>query len=647
MTQVAELFDPDGPLARNLAGYESRVEQATVAARIAAHLKQSGHLVIEAGTGTGKTLAYLGPILASGKKAVISTGTKTLQDQLAGKDLPLLSRALGRPIDFQVLKGRSNYLCMLRAEEYMKAPPLPGTPQRVAFDKLQAWAANTPDGDRAGLTGFGDDAVEWREVSSTSDQCRGRTCVHYERCHVTQMRRQAQAAELVIVNHHLYFADLLLRARMPDAQVTLLPEHEVVIFDEAHELDEVAAQHFGVQVSERRIQELLQDVGRAVRKEPGMVARFSRIGGEIEQRSRELFDALPLDDGRARAVNGYGDDVRVRRKHLDTLLAALENELIASTLDERALLARRAMSIAGELAFCVDDVARASLVAESETTPSESTPFVRYTEFNGRTRSLVARPIDVADLFASHLKARTAVFVSATLRVGETFEHYKTRLGLSEAEELAVGSPFDYGANAALYIPNDLPEPDAPDFIDRATLRITELVHASGGGTFVLCTSHRMLQIVRSRLASDRQVLVQGDAPKGELIERFRADGNAVLLGTMTFWSGVDVAGRALRSVIIDKLPFASPSDPLVAARVAHMKSRGEDAFRRYQLPQAALLLRQGFGRLIRRGDDRGMVTILDRRITQKSYGRVFLRSLPPCPRFSDWQPAAEFLATL
>ena len=646
MTQVAELFNPDGPLARTLAGYESRVEQSTVAARIATHLEGSGHLVIEAGTGTGKTLAYLGPLLAAGKKAVISTGTKTLQDQLAGKDLPLLSQALGRPIDFQVLKGRSNYLCMLRAEEYMKAPPLPATPQRAAFDKLQAWAANTPDGDRAGLLGFGEDAVEWREVSSTSDQCRGRTCAHYERCHVTQMRRQAQAAELIIVNHHLYFADLLLRARMPDAQVTLLPEHDVVIFDEAHELDEVAAQHFGVQVSERRIQELLQDVSRALRNEPTMVARFSRLGAEIEQRSRELFDALPLDDGRSRAVSGYNDDVRVRRKHLDTLLAALENELVASNLEDRAPLARRAMSIANELAFCVDEVARASLVAENEDAPA-ATPFVRYTEVNGRTRSLVTRPIDVADLFASHLKARTAVFVSATLRVGDSFDHYKGRLGLTEAEELAVGSPFDYGANAALYVPNDLPEPDAPDFIERATARITDLVNASGGGTFVLCTSHRMLQIVRSRLASRHQVLVQGDAPKAELIDRFRDDGNAVLLGTMTFWSGVDVAGRALRSVIIDKLPFASPSDPLVAARVAHMRSRGEDAFRRYQLPQAALLLRQGFGRLIRRGDDRGMVTILDRRITQKSYGRVFLRSLPACPRFSDWQPAADFLGTL
>ncbi|HSI06218.1 MAG TPA: ATP-dependent DNA helicase, partial [Myxococcota bacterium] len=495
-------------------------------------------------------------------------------------------------------------------------------------------------------SGLGDDAVEWREVSSTSEQCRGRACAHYERCHVTQMRRQAQTAELVIVNHHLYFADLTLRARMPDAQVTLLPEHDVVVFDEAHELDDVAAQHFGVQVSEHRIHELLHDIARAVRPEPAIVARFSRIAAEIELRSRELFDALPYEDGRGRMSRGYGEEVLACRERLDTLLAALENELVASSLDDRGPLARRAMNIAGELAFCVGDVARASLVAENEDAPAE-TPFVRYTEMNGRTRALVARPIDVADLFASHLKAPTAVFVSATLRVGDSFGHYRDRLGLNDAHELAVGSPFDYGNNAALYIPNDLPEPDAPDFVERATARITELVNASGGGTFVLCTSHRMLQIVRARLASDTLVLVQGDSPKAELIERFRQDGNAVLLGTMTFWSGVDVAGRALRSVIIDKLPFASPSDPLVAARVAHMKSRGEDAFRGYQLPQAALLLRQGFGRLIRRGDDRGMVTILDRRITQKSYGRVFLRSLPPCPRFSDWQPAADFLETL
>ncbi len=647
MTQVAELFTAEGPLARTLAGFESRSEQSAVAARIAEHLRGCGHLVVEAGTGTGKTLAYLGPLLAAGKKAVISTGTKALQDQLADKDLPLLAKALGRPIDFQVMKGRSNYLCMLRAEEYMRTPPLPGTPQRMVFERLQSWAAATTDGDRVTLSGLADDAAEWPLVSSTSDQCRGRTCAHYERCHVTQMRRRAQAAELVIVNHHLYFADLTLRARMPDAQLTLLPEHDVVVFDEAHELDDVAAQHFGVHVSERRVHELLLDVGRAVRGEPGIVARFSRIAAEIELRSRELFDALPYEDGRGRLARGYGAEVMERRERLDTLLAALENELIASALDDRGPLARRAMTIAGELAFCVGDVARASLVAENDDAPSDTTPFVRYTEMNGRTRALVARPIDVADLFASHLKAPTAIFVSATLRVGDSFDHYKERLGLTDAAEFAVGSPFDYGNNAALYIPNDLPEPDAPDFVERATARITELVNAAGGGTFVLCTSHRMLQIVRSRLASHHQVLVQGDAPKAELIERFRSDGNAVLLGTMTFWSGVDVAGRALRSVIIDKLPFASPSDPLVAARVAHMKSRGEDAFRGYQLPQAALLLRQGFGRLIRRGDDRGMVTILDRRITQKSYGRVFLRSLPACPRFGDWELAEEFLARL
>lgn len=724
MTLLAEMFTPNGPLARTLSGYESRAEQSTVAARIAAHLQNanpqsanrhssseqssapqssapqsstqqsstprsssrqgSGHLIIEAGTGTGKTLAYLAPLIAAGKKAVISTGTKTLQDQLAGKDLPLLAQALGRPIDFQVMKGRGNYLCLTRAEEYLRTPPLPGTPQREAYDLLRSWSANTDDGDRAGLPGLGDDVPWWREVSSTSEQCRGRNCAQFDRCHVTSIRRRAQAAELVIVNHHLYFADLILRARYPDAQTTILPEHDIVIFDEAHELDEIAAQHFGVQLSEHRIHELLQDISRALRTEPALVARFSRIAADIELRSRELFDALPYDDGRARLAQGYSKDVLVRRQHLDTLLAGLENELIASNLEDRGVLARRAMNIATDLAFCVDDVARASLVAEptrNETTTYEpivdgpivdrpivggpifdgptvdgaqnddaapaATPFVRYTEVQGRSRALVARPVDVAGLFASHLKAPIAVFVSATLRVGESFSHYKSRLGLNDADELAVGSPFDYGSNAALYIPNDLPEPDAPDFTDAATSRIMELVRASNGGAFVLCTSHRMLQFVRSRIARDRLVLAQGDAPKAELIDRFRDDGNAVLLGTMTFWSGVDVAGRALRSVIIDKLPFASPSDPLVAARVAHMKSRGEDAFRGYQLPQAALLLRQGFGRLIRRGDDRGMVTILDRRITQKSYGRIFLKSLPACPRFGDWTLAEQFLQTL
>jgi ATP-dependent DNA helicase DinG len=633
---AAAFFAAGGALARALDGYEARAEQIAVSQRIAEHLELGGRLLVEAGTGTGKTMAYLAPLLANGRRAVISTGTKTLQDQLAHKDLPLLARALGRPIDFQVMKGRSNYLCMLHAEDFARSPPLPGTAEGASFDRLLAWSASTADGDRAGLSGLADDAALWHEVSSTSEQCRGRNCVHFERCFVTQMRRRAQAAELVIVNHHLYFADLALRARGQlrdgghDTGISLVPEH------------------FGVHISERRVQELAHDLARAVRAEPALVARFGKVITHLDARTRDLFDALPFDGVKMRATFTAEPSgaVRDRLVQVDTLLEEIENELAATALDDRGPLARRAAAIAHELAFCLGGPARASLVTEtSEPDPTQS--FVRYTEINGRSRAVVARPIDVSGLLDNTLRAPASIFCSATLRVGNTFGHYRSRLGLHDAEEIAVGSPFDYSTNAALYLPSDLPEPDQPNFMDEACARVDALVAASGGGAFVLCTSYRMLQKLRERLTTRTLVLAQGEGPKAELIDRFREHGDAILLGTMSFWSGVDVAGRALRQVIIDKLPFASPSDPLVQARVNHLRARGEDPFSTYQLPTAALLLRQGFGRLIRRTDDRGLVTILDRRVTQRSYGRLFLRSLPQCPRLTTLDEARSMLRTL
>ncbi|MBC7792723.1 MAG: ATP-dependent DNA helicase [Clostridia bacterium] len=644
--QVGDFFRAGGPLSRTVDSYELRPEQITVAERIDAHLQVGGRLLIEAGTGTGKTLAYLAPLLASGRRSVISTGTKTLQDQLFNKDVPLLEKALGRTIDARLMKGRSNYLCIERAGETAKSPPLPGTEERTLFDTIIAWQGDTIDGDRAGLAVLTDDNVMWRDLSATSEQCRGRNCPHFERCFVTQARRLAQTAELVIVNHHLYFADLALRARGFDQSVALLPEHDIVVFDEAHELDEVAAQHFGVNISERRIQELAHDVARAVKTEPSLVARFGKTMQRLDSSTNDLFDALPFDHARGRVLiepTARGN-VRDRVMRVDSLLEEIENELTASSLEDRGLLARRAAAIASEIAFCTGIPTRQSLAGATEI-EEESTSFVRYTELHGRSRLLVARPVDVSGVIDNTLRAPASIFVSATLRVGNAFTHFRNRLGLEDAEELAVGSPFDYAANAALYLPNDLPEPDDPAFVQRACDRVAVLIEASGGGAFVLCTSHRMLQSLRSTLKFP--VLTQGQAPKQQLIDRFREHGNTVLLGTSTFWSGVDVAGRALRLVIIDKLPFASPSDPIVAARVARIKAKGQDPFRTYQLPQAALQLRQGFGRLIRRTDDRGMVAILDRRITQRSYGKTFLDSLPACQRLSALEDATRYLALL
>lgn len=590
-------------------------------------------------------MAYLVPLLASGRRAVISTGTKTLQDQLFQKDVPVLAKALGRPIDARLMKGRSNYLCVERSGQVAKAPPLPGTDERATFDAIFAWQDATLDGDRAGLAGLADDSALWRDLSATSEQCRGRNCGHFERCFVTQARRLAQTAELIIVNHHLYFADLALRARGLDQSITLLPEHDIVVFDEAHELDEVAAQHFGVQISERRVRELALDVARAVKDQPAQIARFGRVMKHLDGCVNDLFDALPFDQVRGRVLlQGARPGVRDRVMQVDSMLEELENELTASDLEDRSLLARRASAIASEISFCAGIAARQSLAGSTEV-EEDSKSFVRYTELHGHTRSLVARPVDVSGVIDNTLRAPAAIFVSATLRVSDEFTHYRNRLGLEDAEELAVGSPFDYAQNAALYLPNDLPEPDDPTFTMRACERVAELIDASGGGAFVLCTSHRMLQILRGTLKFP--VLTQGEAPKAQLIDRFREHGNAVLLGTSTFWSGVDVAGRALRLVIIDKLPFASPSDPLVAARVAYLREKGQDPFRTYQLPQAALQLRQGFGRLIRRTDDRGLVAILDRRLTNRGYGKTFLKSLPPAKRMSSLADATTFLTQL
>ncbi len=631
-------------MARAHPAYEERPEQVQLAHAVAATLAAQGRLIAEAGTGVGKTLAYLLPSVLSECRVVISTGTKNLQEQLVRDDLPMLERALGRQVNVQVMKGRTNYLCLVRSQRMASQPFLPGSAEGALYDTIRAWQDTTATGDRAELEALPDDHVMWRELTATSEQCLGQTCHDYERCFVTQMRRRAQAAKLIIVNHHLYFADLALRWRLPDA--ALLPPHDLVIFDEAHDLDEVAAQHFGHHVSLGRFADLARDATRMAAGDTQVAARLDPLLTRLVQRAQRMFDVIP--GGEARTLfTEMPAALLARHREVDEDLEALAQSLAGVAEEEAPSLARRAVALAAELAFVLDVPARRSAVAESET--AAAGPYVRYSEQSGRSRQLVARPIDVAGLVGPWLDTMPAVFVSATLAVGGRFEHFRRRLGLTQARELLVGSPFDYRAHTRLYLPDDLPEPDDPEFVSAAAARAAQLVTAAGGGAFVLCTSHRVLPSFADELSrcAGLRVLVQGEAPRAHLVEEFRRDGHAALVATMSFWQGVDVPGSALRLVIIDKLPFASPSDPLLAARLDHLRATGHDPFTSYQLPQAALLLRQGFGRLIRRKTDRGMVAVLDRRLITRRYGEIFLRSLPDCPQLRDLGEAQHFLAAL
>lgn len=662
--RVDAFFAPGGALEKALPHYESRPEQRAVAAAVARALRESHTLLAEAGTGTGKSLAYLVPILASGEKAVVSTATRNLQDQLFDKDLPDVMSAAGVELPVSVMKGRNNYVCLVRAEAATAQGELL---ERKGFDhSFRAWLANTQSGDLAELTTLPENSPFRREITATAEQCLGRRCPLYEPCYVTQMRRRAQEAQLVLVNHHLYFADLALRRRATDATTSLLPEHTVVVFDEAHELDDIAARHFGYELSDNRVDELLRDV--STRESP--MHDLSTALRRIELISRRLFDAFPFAASPMRFLPG--DSKSRRQEHADTMQEALGElaELLDAEGDEESVrLARRSESIRDELRLILRDPSPQPLAVEvaledgrtldmrspyrdegvafelDSTSPDEV--MVRFTERRGNQRSLVACPSDIAAMFRTHVPKIPQVYVSATLTVDGSFEYVRTRLGIEDAEEFQVGSPFDYQRAARLYLPSDLPSPDQRDFSGLAVDRARSLIEAARGGAFVLCTSHRMVQAMHQELKGGASlVLCQGEAPRGRLIEAFRDHGDAVLIGTMSLWRGVDVAGSALRLVIIDRLPFGHPQDPMHQGRIEWAKANGREPFRHYQLPQAALLLRQGFGRLLRRQDDRGVVAILDPRLTQRGYGKVLLRSLPPCPRLDSLEEVTAFFSS-
>jgi ATP-dependent DNA helicase DinG len=633
MFDLDDIFGSQGPLQLALPGFRVRRQQLRMAEHLATALADASPLVIEAGTGTGKTFAYLVPALLSGLRVLISTGTRTLQDQLFAKDLPLVASALGMPARVALLKGRANYLCRYRLARAGAQLVLEGGQSSDKWlAKIERWSRTTRSGDLAEVAGLSDSHRIWPQVTSTRDNCLGTRCEDFNRCHVVAARRVAQEADVVIVNHHLLLADLALKE---DGFGDLLGSADAVILDEAHQLPDLATQFFGATVGSRRIENVLKDIRAA---NVSTAPRASMAMQAVEDSLRDLTSRLPRMPGRVSWA-----ETPAPIEHATTDLAKslefLAGELERAAEDHAALspFAERA----SELAVSVDRIASV-----------EETDGSRAVEIFSHGFALHLVPFDIAERFQSIVQARRCawIFTSATLSVGDDFTHFTSRLGLDEASTLKIDSPFDYESQSLLYLPMGLPQPASADFVPAMIKASIPLIDASRGGAFLLFTSHRALAqgaaLLREHWGTQPpyRLYVQGEAPRELLLKEFREDGNGVLLGTSSFWEGVDVKGTALRLVIIDKLPFASPDDPLTKARIAHIQASGGNAFRDYQLPEAALALKQGVGRLIRSEEDYGVVVICDRRIVERPYGRIFRAALPAMTVTQDVSEATRFL---
>jgi ATP-dependent DNA helicase DinG len=639
MTDYAEIFGPDGWLATRIDGFSHRPQQQEMAAAIGRILQQRGALVCEAGTGTGKTFAYLVPALMSGLKVIISTGTKNLQDQLFHRDLPRVRESLASPVSTALLKGRANYLCVHRLDNTLVEEIRLTRQQLAQLSEIRDWSAATTSGDIAEMSSIPEDASVWPIVTSTTDNCLGQECPAYSKCHLVEARKRAQEADLVVINHHLLCADLALKE---EGFGELLPGADCFILDEAHQLPEVASNFFGASLSGRQLQELARDTLVEIHKGAKDVPELIERAEALKKSAGDLRLAFGLEARRG-AWSEVAENPSVERQlaqvsdclnELAEALGAVEgrDKGLDSCKERSELLRQRLLSLQGEGEEEDNDVAS-----------------IRWFETTRQSFRLNRTPLEISGIFRGVMAQHPAawVFTSATLAVGGSFDHFSHQLGLDEAETHCWDSPFDYPRQALWYVPRGLPEPNHPDFNRAVSDLSIPILEASEGRAFLLYTSHRALQEAADYLADklDFPMLVQGTAPRTELVERFRELGNAVLLGTSSFWEGVDVRGEALSCVIIDKLPFASPGDPVLQARIDALRQRGGNPFMEFQVPQAAIALKQGAGRLIRDERDTGLLVVCDPRLINKPYGKIFIRSLPPMTKTQDADVVKRFFA--
>lgn len=618
MSQVPELLGERGPFARHIEGFRTRAPQLAMAEAVEQALAEHGVLVVEAETGTGKTLAYLVPALMSAGPTVVSTGTKSLQDQLFFRDLPMVMKALGASRRTALLKGRGNYLCPYRMKLHLEEGRFLTRETTQQLQVVAHWAARTDSGDLAELRELPEDAPVWPWVTSTADNCLGQECPEYQNCPVMQARQKAQEADLVVVNHHLFFADAALKG---EGVSDLLPSADAVIFDEAHQLPEVAASFFGESLSARQLRELCRDSVSEAGWTSADVRQLNELASDVEKAVADLRIALG-EEGRKAPWNEVRGLSAVEQAG-DALADAL-----AALVEALEPLEKHGRGLESCLRRAREQQERFSrLVAARD--PDQ----VYWFENFRHAFVLHATPLNVAEGFSRHRAGHQCswVFTSATLSVAGDFSHFLERMGLDNARTLRLESPFDFRRQAVLYVPEGLPVPRQPDYTASLVQLMVPVIQAARGRTFFLFTSHRALREAASLLREriDYPLLVQGEAGRRQLLDEFRDKGNAVLLGTSSFWEGIDVRGEALSCVIIDKLPFASPGDPVAAARIERIREEGGNPFRDFQLPQAVLALRQGAGRLIRDPRDYGLLVLADPRLLDKGYGKLFLQSLP------------------
>ena len=667
-----QFFSPGGVLSRSHPAYEFRRGQLQMSQAVEQALEEKRHLIVEAGTGTGKTLAYLLPVIRSGKRVIISTGTKNLQEQLFYKDVPFLDQALfgeltsGLRLSVCYMKGRNNYLCRKKLYDLTSQPVLSGLDEIEQYRGIAAWEKTTSTGDRAELAELPEASALWHKLDARADACLGQKCKEWERCFITEMRRRGMESDIIIVNHHLFFADLAIKLQAdgaPDAGI--LPDAAAVIFDEAHELEDIAGNYFGVSISNLRIEELARDVEASLQQNRIMSPSLSGALGSLREKSQFFFSLLPPGEGRfafetrREFLEENGEEFLALNNALTRLAGELEN--VPQKPEEIFNFVRRTQEVQVQLDYALEAEDRNTVFwierrgsirdgQRSGRSMSSSADKTSAPAGAGRGRQnvfLQATPIDVGPILRECLwsKLECAVLTSATLAVGGSFEYIRQRLGFEHARELVLPSHFDYQSQALFYVPPDLPDTRTPQFVAQAADRVRNILEISRGRAFVLFTSYAQMKEVYERLLGvlEFPMLRQGDAPKSALLEEFRLTPNAVLFATSSFWQGVDVQGEQLSCVIIDRLPFAVPTDPVVAARVKAIDAEGGNAFFQYQVPSAVITLKQGFGRLIRSLHDRGLLVLLDNRILKKQYGRVFIESLPNYRRTTDLRVVEQF----